>query len=286
MYSFLRTFVRVSAVLAVLFGSFPQPVHADSDSGVLIMAQTGDRAWKSTVRKAVKQSNLSYPYRIYFGSGDTSSGHADLQSMVSSLEGSGANTIYVVPLVISSYTEMVRQWKYLLGVDVQPGYSNTPLFPIRKHAAMRFTEPLNESAVVVEILLDRAHDISSHPENESVIIVSRGAKDHADNDRWLQNLQSIAGRLKERGSYKAVEAVTLRDDAPPATRQKAVEYLRQRVKATEAAGNRALVVTFLLSPGGIEHRIGLELRGMSYAFNTKALLPDARISEWIRSQVP
>ena len=38
--------------------------------------------------------------------------------------------------------------------------------------------------------------------------------------------------------------------------------------------------------GGIEHKIGLELRGLNYAFNTKTLLPDSRLSEWIRSEVP
>jgi hypothetical protein len=65
-----------------------------------------------------------------------------------------------------------------------------------------------------------------------------------------------------------------------------VQTLRDRIKAADQAGTRALVVTLLVAPGGIEHKIGLELRGYNYAFNTKALLPDSRISEWIRSQVP
>lgn len=88
------------------------------------------------------------------------------------------------------------------------------------------------------------------------------------------------------GGYRQVEGVTLRDDAPSAVREQAVEHLRQRVKAADAAGMRVLVVSQLLAPGGIEHKIGLELRGFNYAFNTKTLLPDSRISEWIRSQVP
>ena len=58
------------------------------------------------------------------------------------------------------------------------------------------------------------------------------------------------------------------------------------MKAADQAGLRTIVVTLLLAPGGIEHKIGLELRGLNYAFNTKTLLPDSRISEWIRSQVP
>ncbi len=163
---------------------------------------------------------------------------------------------------------------------------NNPLFPVQKHSSIHFGEPLNDSAVVVEILLDRAQEISTTPGKETVIIVAHGPNDDTDNERWNQILQNVASRLKERGGYKRAEGVTLRDDAPPAVRQQAVERLRNRVKSADQAGTRALVVTQLLAPGGIEHKIGLELRGLNYAFNTKTLLPDSRISEWIRSQVP
>jgi len=65
---------------------------------------------------------------------------------------------YVVPLLVSSYSEVARQWKFLLGVDVQPGFTNNPLFPVQKRASIHFFDPLDDSAVVVEILLDRAHE--------------------------------------------------------------------------------------------------------------------------------
>jgi hypothetical protein len=160
------------------------------------------------------------------------------------------------------------------------------MFPVQKRSTIHFLDPLNDSAVVVEILLDRAHEISAAPAKETVVIVAHGPNDDGDNQRWNEILQRLAARIKERGGYKGAEGVTLRDDAPPATRQQAVQNLRERVKAADQAGTRALVVTLLLSPGGIEHKIGLELRGLNYAFNTKTLLPDSRISEWIRSQLP
>ncbi len=273
-------------ILSLLLPLLPRTARSDSDAAVLILAQFGDRMWKNSVKHVVKAAKLPYPTLIFFGAADTIGGQQELQNMVEHLESNGANTIYVVPFTISTYSEVVRQWKYLLGIDVQPGYMNNPLFPITKRSTIRFLEPLNDSAVVVEILLDRTHEISASPEREHVIVVSRGARDHSDNDRWLKILKSISLRLKDRGGYKSVEAITLRDDAPAETRQNAVNYLRQRVKFAEQSGARALVVTLLLSPGGIEHRIGLELRGLTYAFNTKALLPDSRISEWIRSQIP
>ena len=248
------------------------------------MAETSQ--WNKTVKKAVKAADLPYPYKIFYGMGDSAAQQHELQDMISDLESDGAHSIYIVPILISSYSEVARQWKYLLGIDVQPGFMNNPLFPVQKHSDIHFGDPLNDSAVVVEILLDRAQEISSNPAKETVIIVAHGPNDDSDNEKWNKIMQNVANRLKERGGYKNVEGVTLRDDAPPAVRQAAVEHLRARVKAADDAGTRVLVVTLLLAPGGIEHKIGLELRGLNYAFNTKTLLPDSRISEWIRSQVP
>ena len=271
---------------ALLVPFWARPVRAESEAAVLIMAQGGTSELNKTVKKAVKAADLPYPYKVVFGMGDTPAQQRDLQDAISELEDGGSHTVYVVPLLVSSYSEVLRQWKYLLGVDVQPGFMNNPLFPVQKHSTIHFADPLNDSAVVVEILLDRTHEISSSPDKETVIIVAHGPNDDTDNARWTQILQNIASRLKERGGYKAVEGVTLRDDAPRAIREQAVQTLRDRVKAADLSGSRPLVVTLLLSPGGIEHRIGLELRGLNYAFNTKALLPDSRISEWIRSQIP
>jgi sirohydrochlorin ferrochelatase len=260
--------------------------RSESESAVLVMANGGTSQWNKTVKKAVKDAQLPYPTRIFFGMGDTPVQQRELQDMINELEDEGAHTIYVVPLLVSAYSEVARQWKYLLGVDVQPGFMNNPLFPIQKRSTIHFTEPLNDSAVVVEILLDRAHAISSSPARETVVIVSHGPNDDSDNAKWNQILQNIAGQMKDRGGYKEVAGATLRDDAPPAIREQAVEMLRTKIRSADQAGSRVLVVTLLLAPGGIEHKIGLELRGLSYAFNTKALLPDSRISEWIRSQVP
>jgi sirohydrochlorin ferrochelatase len=275
------------ALLAVFVGVLvPHPVHADSETAVLILAHGGSSQWNKSVKRAVKGAELPYPSKIFFGMGDTLPQRNELQDDIRSLESDGAHTIIVVPLLVSSFSEVARQWKYLLGMGVQAGFINTPLFPVEKHATIQFGEPLNDSAVVVEILLDRAHEISSNPAKESIIIVAHGPNDDADNQKWGQILQNLSSRVRERGGYASVEGFTLRDDAPASVRRQAVETLRSRVEAIGNEGRRALVVSLLLAPGGIENKIGLELRGLNYAFNTKTLLPDSRISEWIRSQVP
>jgi sirohydrochlorin cobaltochelatase len=277
---------KAGLLFLVAMMGFPGAARTESDVAVLIMAPGGSSAWNKAVKKAVHDAKLTYPSRLFFGMGDTQANVRDLQDDVAALEGEGAHTIVVVPLLVSSYSEVARQWKFLLGVDVQPGFINNPSFPIERHSTINFSEPLNDSSAVVEILLDRAQEISERPANEAVVIVAHGPNDNSDNQHWGEILQRIADGIRRRGGFKSVEGISLRDDAPAAIRSQSVQALRARIEAINRAGDRALVVPLALAPGGMENKVGLELRGMAYAFNTKTLLPDSRISEWIRSQVP
>jgi hypothetical protein len=274
------------ALCSVLAINLAPNLRAESEIGVLIMADAGPRVWTKTVNKTVKNANLPFPTRIFFGPGDSAVQQGMLQDDIRDLEDSGVHTVVVIPLTISPYHQSYRQWKYLLGMDIQAGYNSTPLFPIEKHSTIRFSEPLNDSAVVVEILLDRIQEISRKPADESVVIVTPGARDAGDNAAWMQTLQRLCSRIKDRGGYKAVTAVTLREDAPPDQREQVMLNFRHDVQAIQQSGGTALVVPLTLSEGGIEHKISLELRGVSYTYNNKPLLPDLRMSEWIRSQLP
>jgi sirohydrochlorin cobaltochelatase len=282
----LHSLLSLVLSCALLFAYTPLRASESSDTAVLIMSTDRSKAWVKTLRKAVRSAELPYPHQVFFGSADTPDQVAELQTYIRDLEDEGANTIVVVPLLISAFTPVSRQWRYLLGVDMQPGFNSTPFFPIKKRATIRYSEPMNDSAVVVEILLDRAQEISSQPDKETVIVVARGPANEDDNERYSQILNSIATRLRQRGHFKSVESFTLRDEAPSVVRDQAVQTLRTHIQALNQSDTRVLVVALALSSGGLEHKLGLELRGLSYVFNTKALLPDSRISEWIRSQVP
>jgi sirohydrochlorin ferrochelatase len=273
-------------VLAVLAcaatGAF---AREKSEIGVILMANGGTKSWTKSVSRAMRDAELPYNNRVFFGAGDSVLQQNTLQDIVRDLEDDGANTIVIIPLVASPFSETFRQWRYLLGNDVQPGYNNTPLFPINKHSTIRFSEPLNDSAVVIEILLDRIQEISRKSEQENVIIVTPGPRDNDDNARLEQILRNISLRIRERGKFKSVEGASLREDVPSSERQKSMAVFRAKVERAQQNG-QALVVPLILTSGGIEHKISLELRGLAYTYNNKALLPDSRISEWIRSQLP
>jgi len=281
----MRHFRSAILLITVLFAGGVSSARAESEIGVIVLANSGPRTWSKMLARAVREAEMPYPTHIFFGAGDTAAQQSTLQGMVQDLEDAGANTIIVVPIAISPYSQSFRQWKYLLGVDVQPGFNNIPLFPVRKNSTIRFAEPFNDSALVVEILLDRISEISRKPEEECVIVATSGPRDDVDNTQWESVLKNLSARLKERGRFRTVEAATLRDEAPSEKRQEALRRFRQKVEKAQQTG-RAIVVPLVLFSSGIEHKISLELRGISYTYNNKALLPDSRISEWIRSQLP
>ena len=279
-------FLRIAFSAFFLLGMVVVPGHSESEVGVIVVANSGSKTWTKSVHAAVRAANMPYTTRVFMGAGDSPMQQADLQAIVHDLEDDGANTIVVIPLTSSPFSEAFRQWRYLLGVDVQPGFNNTPLFPVERHSTIRFAEPLNDSAVVVEILLDRIQEISRKAAEESVFVVTYGPRDSSDNTRWLRTLQNLSRRVQERGNFKSVEGISLRDDiASGDDRPKSMEEFRKKVEKVQV-NSRVVIVSLALTPNALENKLALELRGLSYVYNNKPLMPDARISEWIRSQLP
>lgn len=280
--------LRVAAALFVLVSAVPCHLGAASSSGVAVLIFSDDRSkdWIKLVRKSVRSSELPCPYQVFFGNGDTTTQLSELRTYVRDLEDEGATTIIAVPLITSPYSRAYKQWRYLMGADMKPGYSNATFFPVKPRAGVRFSDPLNDSAVVVEILLDRAQEVSAERSEESVVIITQGPPDEADNTGYGQILRSLSTRVQQRGGFKSVEGFTLRDEANSATKQRAMQLLRERVQKLSADGTRVILLHNFLTAGGLEHRLELELRGLAYVLNTKPIFPDSRISEWIRSQVP
>ena len=231
----------------------------------------------------------------------------DLGREVHELESEGVHSILVVPLVVSSYSEVYRQWRYLLGLEPKPGFDAQliaemmihhpqgdapagmsmmemmePVSPVDHHAEVRFAQPLDDDDVVSEILLQRALELSRSPAEESVVIVAHGPNQDVDNQKWLENLERIAERIKRKSRFKVVEGATLRDDAPSSIRHQAVEQLRGRVQLLGEGHRRVLVVPLLLAQGGIEDKIRVALEGLPCSYSAKTLLPDPRIAGWIQ----
>lgn len=147
------------------------------------------------------------------------------------------------------------------------------------------TEALNRHRLVGEILIDRAREVSTSPQQEAVVIVAHGPVPDVDNQRWLQDMQVLAQQLDDATSFAAIDYLTVRDDAPKPVRDAATSELRALVENHTRLGRRVLIVPLLLSYGGIEKGVRQRLEGLEYDMAQRALMPDDRLAEWVRHSI-
>ncbi len=248
---------------------------------MLVLAHGGSPEWNRLVEETVAQAGLAAPTEIAFGMGMHAGEVAAVQRAVAQLESKGVSRIIAVPLLVSSNSEVMRQFEYLLGLR-ERGSWEKHAHPVALQVPVTMTQALDDDPVVTEILAERAQAISRHPGEETLVLVAHGPTSDEDNDRWLAAMRRVADGVKAQGGYRTVIAVTMRDDAPEPVVDQATRELRALV---EAAGGEALVVPLLLARGGIESKIPKRLAGLTYRYRGETLLPHLKLSQWIATQV-
>ena len=156
--------------------------------------------------------------------------------------------------------------------------------PVETTVPISMTTALDGHALVAEILISRAVDVSRTPEDEIVVLVAHGPSSAEDNDLWLDDMSILAERMLPRTRFSRIERHTVRHDAPDPVRSQATAELRGVVEGAVREGKSVLIVPLLLSYGGIEVGIRRRLEGLPYRMARQALLPDERLSRWVLMQ--
>jgi sirohydrochlorin ferrochelatase len=280
--------------------------------GVLLLAHGGHvQTWNEEVRHFADQVDLTIPIEVAFGMATKST----MQEGIDRLTARGVTEIVAVPLFVSSHSSVIDGTAYLLGLRAQAPEDlkdfaamdhGTPMNHARMSKAamtpdpaaiaermktvtssvpIRMTSALDHDAIVADILIDRAASVSKEPTHEVVILVAHGPVPDADNQLWLNDMNSLADQMRQHSRYAGIECLTLRDDADDPVRSAATEQLRQTVVRIQKAGNSPLIVPLLLSYGGIEEGLRKRLSGLDFKMPTQALLPDQRIAAWVITRV-
>lgn len=239
-------------------------------------------AWNVSVLEAVKSLEDKYPLEVAFGMADPET----IKEAVQRLEGKGVSDVIVVPLFISSHSPIIGNFHYILGLQEKlPSTTDVKSLPrVESKLRFRMTEALDDSILVAEILLERANELSTDPTKETVILVGHGPNDEKENRLWLNDMEKLALYVREKGGFKEAKVATWRSDAPKEIRDKAIQELRTMVQ-TSGKERAVIVVPHLLSSGGVEEEIVDALKGLSYVFNGKTLLPHGNITRWLEKQV-
>ena len=284
--------VLLSALLA------PGIVEAQ---GILLLAHGGRDDWNQKVLDLASQVDSTRPVEVAFGMANKRT----IQEALRRLEERDVTEVVAVPLFVSSHSSVFRATEYLLGSREEappqleafarmgarrssgssgsdPGFAWTT--PVETAIPISLTMALDGHALVAEILLSRAAEVSQTPEEEVVVLVAHGPSSGEDNAVWLENMSTLVEQMRPRTRFSRIEHLTVRDDASDPVRDQATAELRAVVEAVVEEGKTVLIVPLLLSYGGIEVGIRRRLEGLPYRMARQALLPDERLSEWVLIQ--
>jgi sirohydrochlorin ferrochelatase len=290
------------AALLTLSIALDAGAQSPGGTGVLLLAHGGAKQWNAHVTELAEAIDREQPVEIAFGMAS----RASIQAAVDRLVARKVTNIVAVPLFVSSWSSVITSTEYLLGVrpeapselaifakmhshgaaagGVREGQAADPTSPIASPVPIRMTSALNRHRLVGQILTDRARSISTNPDREAVVLVAHGPVPDEDNRKWLEDMAVLARQVESAAPFAAVRYLTVRDDAGPAMRDEATRQLRGLVEEELAQGRRVLIVPHLLSFGGIEKGVQKRLEGLTYTMTRQALMPDARLREWVLSQ--
>jgi len=281
---FRRALLSACGLLLTLGAIGPSIPAAADGIGVLVLAHGGSEQWNRVVEDAVAQAQLAHPTQIVFGMGMHAHEVHALQRAVDQLEQRGVTRIAVIPLLVSSASEVMRQFQYLLGLRAD-GPWQEEVKPITIHGSLVMTGTLfDDPASVAYVLHERALELSRNAQEETVLLVAHGPNEEEENRQWLSVMASLAQHIRQHGGFRSVIPVTMRDDAPKPILEEATRQMRALVSQHSRQG-RVLVVPVLLAPGGIEAKIPQRLKGLTYAYNGKTLLPHPKLAQWMAQQV-
>ncbi len=249
--------------------------------GVLVVAHGSGSNGDKVLQDGVGPVASKHPTAISYGMAMMSSFH--IQEGLNKLTAAGAETVVVVPAVVTDQSSIYRQWDYIFGRRKDSAYLDVPV--IKTTAKVIMAPAMTEHKLITQALLDHAKEVSVDPSKEVVILLGHGPEDAKENKAELAHMATHANRIKAESKFSDVKHLTLQDDAPDDVRSANVAMLRKWVAEIDKSGKTPLVVGYLISTRGIQDKIKKDLEGLDYKFQTKGLSAHPNFTAWIRATV-
>ena len=249
------------------------------DLGIIVLThgafEPGDTLFANSLSGLAGQ----HPVAIGYGMAMMNGNH--IQSAINQLEEAGAQKIVVVPAALSPNGTVYEQWSYYLGERDEAAYLPAP--QMTSNVPLTFAAPLAEHPMAAAMLLDHAKEISKDPDNEFVLIVGHGPAEPAANAIELKVMQKHVASVKAGGGFADVKGYNFQDDSPDEIRAANVETMRGWIEEAGAAGLDVIMVGYLLSTRGIQHKIPVDFAGLDFTFNEKGLSAHPDFAKWVEA---
>ncbi len=249
------------------------------DLGIIVLThgafEPGDTYFADSLTGLAAQ----HPVAVGFGMAMMHGDH--IQSAINQLETAGAQKIVVVPAALSPNGSVYEQWAYYLGEREEAAF--LPADRVTSNVRMAFAAPLAEHPMAAAMLLDHAKEISKNPENEFLLILGHGPSEPEDNVTELKVMQKHAENVKAEGGFAEVKGYNFQDDSPDEIRSANVATMRGWIEEASAAGLDVIMVGYLLSTRGIQHKIPVDFAGLEFTFNEKGLSAHPDFAKWVEA---
>ncbi len=185
---------------------FPGSAVGCGKTGVLVIAH-GDRhdQWNQGVRQAIAPLRERYDLELAFlypVPGES------LQEGFDRLEARGAETVLVIPLLVSSYSEHFEELEYVLGLRDAVSSSTEGHEPVHVNARVRLGCAIDSNKTATRILERRAKELSLNPQQEALVLVGHGPNSDDYNRDWLGHMDTIAEAIQKKLPFRKTHSLT------------------------------------------------------------------------------
>lgn len=276
-----------------VMGHFNQDYPRDKSQCQIVREhqRLAEHQWENAICTVIDELNRikKTPLAVEVGFGMTSVD--SFQHAVDRLVNSGMTKLRIIPLYISTYSDVIREQKEIFGL--QPfvdGHEHGRVVLPKTVTKVIYENALDDAQELSNALLYRARELSRTPQFEELVLVGHGPQRYEDDLMWVRNFnthnQRIQNELMKSGRHFAVvHAITVQDDAPTDVREQKTRALRQIVSQASQRGHRALILPVLIAPGSIEKGIVDRLRGLTFGYVGHMLTPDPEITSWVNNQI-
>lgn len=276
--------------------------------GVLIVTHGGSLTdeWGELFLEAIREAAIPLPTKIAWllpGKLAIPTLSAKIKSLVQgkldealeSLEAEKLEKIVVVSFFVSSYGTEQDRLKYLLGLEPVPeggpdcqGFDSRQILKPKEKIVL--TPGMDDHPLVVEILLERALELTREPKNDAILIITRRST-----ARYLEqkkiSLNSLADKLKEQGGFRDVRFGFVLDIkqsfVPDSIRNEETNNIQETVAVLNAnVKGSVIVLPLFLSDGTLNREeVPRIIAGLGCLYNPKTLLPHRNVSRWLKEMV-
>jgi sirohydrochlorin cobaltochelatase len=232
-----------------------------------------DDAWVRIVEEAVSGLSLREEIPVAVSFLELVEGRL-IQDGVHKLEQEGVTDILVIPLFVSSGSTHVDEIEYALGAKPEPEMeTDLELFTV--NARVHYGYPVDDDQRIAIMIWDKLRELSVNPQRETILLVGHGSIHDGFRERWQAGAASLAGRVREVSGVAVADYALLNPD-----------NVRSKVEYWHGQGHEVLVAPLFLSEGYFTKVvIPRKLKGLTYRYSGKTLLPHPLLPEWIQNQV-